>query len=518
MRTKIKKQVIKAFLLFVALFMILNKSLLALNPPSLYYPNNNETGIITYVTLKCYVESGITEPTQYQFEIDTTPDFDSPIHTISVGNVYNSYNDAIYKLNSDLLYGTTYYWRVRVFDAGDTSAWSAIWSFTTLNTVSWYFPEDNSIDISTIVYTKVNVEANNTDASHYQFEIDTTPDFNSPLHVVSTGEGYNSYSETIYKLNSNLLYGTKYYWRARVFNSNDTSEWSDVWNFTTLIKPTLYFPYDNYTGLSTTTYTEVNAEKNNTDELHYQFEMDTTPNFNSPLHILSFGDGYNSNLDYIYKENTGLLYGTTYFWRARVFNINDTSEWSDVWNFTTEYQLTEAPNLISPLNASTSIPLDGQVFEWSSIENVTSYQMMIAQDENFETNVVVYNSTDTFCVLNNLLPNTTYYWRVRGGNSSGYSPWSEAWYFTTESYTSFTANTVDNMIRIYPNPTTSKIFVKIPFNQKTIMKIYDVNGEEVMKATLQGPTRVSVESLPRGTYFYKIKIKDFIKTGKLIKK
>ncbi len=35
--------------------------------------------------------------------------------------------------------------------------------------------------------------------------------------------------------------------------------------------------------------------------------------------------------------------------------------------------------------------------------------------------------------ISDLQPNTVYYWRVRGENTNGYSPWSEVWNFTTET-------------------------------------------------------------------------------------
>ena len=42
-------------------------------------------------------------------------------------------------------------------------------------------------------------------------------------------------------------------------------------------------------------------------------------------------------------------------------------------------------------------------------------------------------TTGTSMYLSNLSNSTTYYWRVKAGNSEGWSDWSSAWYFTTES-------------------------------------------------------------------------------------
>jgi hypothetical protein len=380
---------------------------------------------LTAQTINCNAENNNTAYGNYEFEIDTTPSFNSPEYATTQGNNYNY--GYIYKYNSGLLYGTTYYWRARVHNANDTSQWSNTWSFTTMEKLDLHSPANNSINKLTAQTINCNAENNNTAYGNYEFEIDTTPSFNSPEYATTQGDNFNY--GYIYKYNSSLLYGTTYYWRARVHNANDTSQWSNTWSFTTMEKLGLHSPANNSSNISITQSLLCNAENNNTAYGNYDFELDTTPNFNSLEYVTTHGVNY--NYGYIYKNNSGLLYGTTYYWRARVHNAIDTSQWSNTWSFTTDYEMTNAPVLVFPANNSTSITYNSFSIQWNSIPNAVTYQYQISTTINFSNNVKSGNSSLTNQTITNLQPNTLYYWRVRGENTNGFSPWSNAWSFTT---------------------------------------------------------------------------------------
>ncbi len=68
----------------------------------------------------------------------------------------------------------------------------------------------------------------------------------------------------------------------------------------------------------------------------YQHEIDTTPNFNSPLYDLGQHNFISTdpNGDDTEHSYGGLLHGKKYFWRARTITNTDTSAWTSVWNFT----------------------------------------------------------------------------------------------------------------------------------------------------------------------------------------
>ncbi|MCR4857178.1 MAG: T9SS type A sorting domain-containing protein, partial [Bacteroidales bacterium] len=163
---------------------------------------------------------------------------------------------------------------------------------------------------------------------------------------------------------------------------------------------------------------------------YYEIELDTTPDFNSALKRTLNASSYNSSYDYYYNSVSNLLYGTKYYWRARCAHAADTSGWSAVWNFTTQFTLTAAPTLISPVNGATNIDAQNVTLTWNEIANATSYQYQVSTTSDF-SNLVASGATANSSVLLVLPGNVTYYWRVRGSDGLGFSPWSVIWHFST---------------------------------------------------------------------------------------
>ncbi|MGM0624431.1 MAG: T9SS type A sorting domain-containing protein, partial [Bacteroidota bacterium] len=252
------------------------------------------------------------------------------------------------------------------------------------------------------------------------YEIDTVPDFSSPV-LVSGSSGTSLSQATV----SDLYFGTTYYWRARAYNAVDTSAWSNVTNFTTASALSNHSPANGAMNVSvnpTIDWTYLSGLDG------YICQVDTSAAFNSG-HFQELTSSSGSSQ----TDVSGLLYGTTYHWRVAAYHAQDTSEWTDVWEFTTDYQLTDAPVLVSPADGSTDIPFDLVMAEWAAVAGAESYQYQYSTDETFETSV---HSEITSLLTTNfteLQPQTSYFWRVRGANNTGYSPWSDVWSFTTES-------------------------------------------------------------------------------------
>jgi hypothetical protein len=87
--------------------------------------------------------------------------------------------------------------------------------------------------------------------------------------------------------------------------------------------------------------------------------------------------------------------------------------------------LTEPPDLdrVSP----STITLG-----WQEVNGAESYQVQACTDQNFQE-CAFLEATETNYVLENLSPNTSYYWHVRAFGNSVYSDWSETRSFTTAS-------------------------------------------------------------------------------------
>ena len=81
--------------------------------------------------------------------------------------------------------------------------------------------------------------------------------------------------------------------------------------------------------------------------------------------------------------------------------------------------LNGAPNLLSPANGATDVPLMPH-FSWGNLSGAASYRLEIATDVNFTNIVYAANtSTTSHTPTTKLGALATYYWRVRGSNVCG---------------------------------------------------------------------------------------------------
>lgn len=114
---------------------------------------------------------------------------------------------------------------------------------------------------------------------------------------------------------------------------------------------------------------------------------------------------------------TGLANSTTYYWRVNATYANGTSNWSDVWSFTTISLPLVAPVLSSPPNRATnqSITLS---LNWYLVQRATSYLLQTAKDSGFG-NIVLADSSITAAVkqIGHLEINTKYYWHAKARNN-----------------------------------------------------------------------------------------------------
>ncbi|WP_456441298.1 T9SS type A sorting domain-containing protein [Caldithrix abyssi] len=151
---------------------------------------------------------------------------------------------------------------------------------------------------------------------------------------------------------------TTYFWRVKARNTSGQSNWSPVWQFTTLAPPdpvVLIFPGNNITVLTDTVHFSWFSAKPFAER--YGFEYSTDQTFSNP-----FVD--TTVVDTVYRL-TGFSSGQTYYWRVRAFNQAGWGNYSVVRNFKVEltaieqniipeaYELSQ--NFPNPFNPSTCI-------------------------------------------------------------------------------------------------------------------------------------------------------------------
>ena len=122
-----------------------------IEPPTLVAPIGGETATGSRPLL--LVDNGrvvnVPGPIVYQFDVDTSPSFDSPIRTLAV-RTGDTGDRTTGMLETSLSLLTTYYWRVRGTNGIMASDWSATETFVTPDTL-------DEIDPSQIVWLHTDV-------------------------------------------------------------------------------------------------------------------------------------------------------------------------------------------------------------------------------------------------------------------------------------------------------------------------------------------------------------------------
>ena len=361
-------------------------------------------------TLQCTSLSGVGK---YIFEWDTTATFSSPLCGSTVKTTYST---SI----GPLKLGTTYYWHARITnsDDSDTSSWSTVWSFTTGGSIPTLASPSNG---ATAVRLRPTLDWNAVSScDYYDYECDTTPQFNSP--ELQSGAIAAGTSEV--RLNQ-LRYGTTYYWRVRIRLNSDTSSWSTVWSFTTAGTIALTSP-SNGTTLYRYLHPTLDWDFIN-DGDYYEYQYDLSPNFDSPELVSGLVAVGTSEVEL----TAPMRFGTTDSWRVREYTSIDTTPWSATWSFTTPGEIA----LVSPANGSTLSRTLNPTLDWDYINGGDMYEYQYDLSPDFDSPELVTGQravgTSEIDITTPLRFGATYYWRVRETTSIDTTPWSETWSFTT---------------------------------------------------------------------------------------
>ena len=417
----------------------------------------------------------ITGITGFELQIDTNSNFSTALTESLNTNILNT---------SGLLFGRTYYWRVKAVNGNDSTDWSGSSAFTVINSPMPVTPSNNSTDES---ITNLNVSWNNiTGILNYQCRIDTSVSFNSSmLRLSNVTDSANIYNR--------LNFGTKYYWSVRAIGlSNDTSAWSVANSFTTIGTVTILSPANNLTNQMPELMLTIMPIAGATD---YDYRIDTTLKFNSNLLLADSTYGVTS------LNISGLIFGVHYYLEARARNTYTTSAWSAPITYSTLSSF----DLISPANKAV-LQMPNVSFTWDNINGAVQYNYEIDITDKFNSESLISNSTtENMIIPDTLRFGTTYYWRVQAQTTADAKinwPWSEVRSFRT-------IDTVKVISATYPYNNPANITFK--WNAITGISSYELQYDSLptfadgtITDTKQLPTKTSyaVKNLKTDTKYY----------------
>ncbi|GAB4330952.1 MAG: hypothetical protein Kow00127_23030 [Bacteroidales bacterium] len=493
-----KRLLIIKTLLLAALFVTAQTDIL---PPVLVAPEDGDDNQMPDVTLDWYASSGIGMVT-YEAQLDTSADFTNP-------TVFNT--DVTSAKTSNLLFGTTYYWRVRATDEVGTSDWSETFSFTTFSQVELYKPNNAAVNQNPrlkLVWKVNKLGTHMTGVTYYDYELSLTEDF-SNLYASGSINASTFPTDTSYNfaIVQTLLFDTTYYWHVRARHSEDMSDWSEPFSFTTLSAPTLDEPSNGATDqmLDLTLSWDMIP-----GAYEYMYEFCTDPTFQIPC--LAYAEDNMANPQ-------GISFGTTYYWRVKALHTNDTTDWSEVWELTTI-------NTVYPSAPANNSYVDNlfPTLSWEPITGVSGFQIMFADNDSFENAMefIAPGEDNSYKILNTLVWDQTYFWKLRAFENGDTTQWSEVWSFTVG-----VSGTEDiffgRTLNVYPNPVQDQLHFRAlaVLEDMTSIDLLNSAGQVVktIKADLSQQSNtltLNVSDLPAGIYLLRVNNQGVSHTRKVI--
>ncbi|NCA84463.1 MAG: T9SS type A sorting domain-containing protein [Clostridia bacterium] len=282
-------------------------------------PGNEATGEEADITLKWKNKlTGNTNKlsgfTHYQIQVDTVA-FNG---TNPIWNIFVPQTGQKEFLLKFAYYGQVHYWRMRAVHATDTSAWSEVRTFETLATMTLKKPNNGA----TLTELKPELRWDVFDGTEtYDYQIHINENWNNAL----------MYFVDSVKVPTPLLkYGTTYYWHVRGQNVRDTSDWSETRNFTTAAAVTLSAPANGMDSVSVKPQLKWSQIKGTTS---YKIEYSKNDDFTDSY--VAYKPTNDAETAPFYNVIQTLENNTAYYWRVSAATAIDTSDFSEVYSFTT---------------------------------------------------------------------------------------------------------------------------------------------------------------------------------------
>jgi hypothetical protein len=187
---------------------------------SLIHPANNQTQLDTVITFEW---NQVASAEKYYFQLSTNPTFKATIINDSLSETTRTV--------TGLSFAKKYYWRVQVKNSeGSLGPWSELSSFATFITLPGKTqlvsatPYSGGANLVKFQWRRV------INADEYSIEVSDEPGFARVILSASTPDTVKDLRGTVE--------GQKYYWRVAAGNIGGLGPWSDVWDFTIILKPT----------------------------------------------------------------------------------------------------------------------------------------------------------------------------------------------------------------------------------------------------------------------------------------
>ena len=318
---------------------------------------------------------------------------------------------------------TTYYYKVSAFNATGTSDESPVAEAQTLlEPVVPPIPPEN-LTYSDLFSKSVRLSWSDMseDEEGFRLERSQSSEFNL-VDAITLDPDMTTYQDI------NLLPSTDYYYRIVAFNAAGDSDFSYTLELRTP-DDVVELPAPTSLELQEATVSSIRMRwqhhSDNEDGFYVEFSTDGgqtfTPAGTTAANVTTY-------------THTGLDPDTTYSYRINAYRGDQISEYSNTLQVKTNAQPPLAPEAPTLLQAQT-ILADRVTLTWrDNSDNENGFHLERAENDDFSNSTTIDLDADqTSYPDTNLVPATTYYYRIQAYNTSGNSAFADPISVTTET-------------------------------------------------------------------------------------